>query len=274
MSLFIHPSNQPLITALKADLPQSTLLTGDKGIGLLTIAKEIAGSQLALIIQPQDAKDEVDEASGTISIEMIRRLYEQTRAKHTTPRIIIIDDADKMSAGGQAAFLKLLEEPNRHIYFILTSHTPEGLLATIRSRLQRTHLRPATLDQTKAQLTELQVTEPTKIAQLLFIAEGLPAEINRLIKNEEYFQKRAKIMADARLLLQGDPYEKLLLAQRYQTSRSDALQLIDASLLIARRTLSQKPQATLIKQVEKLLDIQTNIAANHNTRLQLGRCSL
>ena len=274
MNLLIHPTSHRLLTVLQTELPQSILLTGDKGIGLLTIAKNLAGRQLTLILEPKTVKGETDETSGTIPVETIRDLYEQTRAKHTSRQVIIIDNADRMSAGAQAAFLKLLEEPNQHIHFILTSHTPDSLLATIRSRVQQTHLQPTTLEQTKEQLTNLSITDPTIAAQLLFIAEGLPAELTRLAHDKAYLQARAKVMSDARELLQGDPYDKLLVVQRYQASRTNALQLLDGALLIARRTLSQKPQVTLIKQIEKLLDIQANIAANYNIRLQLARCSV
>lgn len=268
--LVIHPVAETLLDSLKNHLPQSLLLTGESGVGLRAIARELAGKQLAAEILPQDAKEHTESKNGTITVEIIRRLYDQTRAKHTMRQVIIIDDADSMSLGAQAAFLKLLEEPNSHIYFILTSHTPSRLLPTIRSRVQQTTIQPITREQSSELITRLGVTDATKQAQLLFIAEGLPAEISRLIADDEYFKKRAAMMSDARLLLQAEPYEQLLVVQKYQSNKEASLELIDSALLVARRSLSAKPQTGLIKQLDKLLRIQTNIKANHSVRLQLA----
>lgn len=273
-TIVTHPANQKRLAILGEQLPQSLLLAGEQGVGLLTITRQLAGKQLVAELHPQDAKEHIDDQNGTITVEMIRRLYDQTRAKHTLRQIVIIDDADRMSLGAQSAFLKLLEEPNSHIYFILTAHTPGKLLPTIQSRVQQITLLPALHQQTADYIASLGITDTVKQSQLHFIAEGLPAEISRLLADEAYFKERAAIMTDARKLLQSDPYEQLLLIQTYQTDRIKALQLIDSMLLVARRSLSAKPQVGLIKQLERLLDIQANIQSNYNVRLQLTRYML
>jgi DNA polymerase III delta prime subunit len=114
--IIIHPTSKRALDSLKSNPPQSLLLSGPRGVGLLTIAQWFAGQKLAGLVRPQDAKENTDNENGTISVEMIRRLYEQTRAKYVAKQIIIIDDADRMSRGAQNAFLKLLEEPGSEIY--------------------------------------------------------------------------------------------------------------------------------------------------------------
>lgn len=265
-----NPINQIRLDTLTDYLPQSLLITGERGVGLLTTARHIADKQLAAITRPQDAKEH-DDSNGTITVQMIRRLYDQTRSKHTTRTILIIDDADRMSLSAQAAFLKLLEEPNANTYFILTSHTPGQLLPTIRSRVQQITLQPATDEQTTAFINSLGVSDTTKQAQLRFIAAGLPAEIMRLVGDDAYFGQRAKIMTDAHKFLQSKPYDQLLITQRYHADRSAALSLVDSMILVARRSLSAKPQSALITQLDKLLSIRSNLQANHSVRLQLIR---
>ena len=88
MTIISHPANTPQLTALKKQLPQSLLLSGVVGIGLKTTAQQLAGSHLEGIIQPQNAKEELDQ-NGTISVDAIRRLYHQTRAKRTADHVII-----------------------------------------------------------------------------------------------------------------------------------------------------------------------------------------
>jgi len=269
MTIVSHPANTPQLTALKKQLPQSLLLSGVVGIGLKTTAQQLAGSHLEGIIQPQNAKEELDQ-NGTISVDAIRRLYHQTRAKRTADHVIIIDDADRMSAGAQAAFLKLLEEPNEHTHFILTSHQPQKLLPTIRSRVQHISLQPINDIQTREYIKMLGVEDQTKRIQLTFIASGLPAELSRLVNDDDYFAARAAIITDARTLLQASSYDKLLVAQKYQSDRTNALQLVDSAMYIIRRSLAANPQPLLVQQLEGLLNIRENIAAQHNVRLQLA----
>ena len=274
MRLVIHPSDAPRVATLKTSRPQSLLISGKKGIGLSTIAREIANNHVAAVLQPRNKKDEIDEENGTITIEMIRRLYEQTRSKHTTDQVIIIDDGDRMSRGAQAAFLKLLEEPNPSTYFIITSHTPQNLALTIRSRVQHLQLQPITAEQTNEFIVGGGATEDTKRRQLEFIATGLPAELTRLLTNDTYFNQRAEIISDARDLLTATPYKKLLIINKYQTNRSKSLQLIDSSLMIARRSMSARPQTELAAQLSQLLSVHERVSGNHSVRLQLARVVL
>ena len=271
--LQLHSSSRSHLEKVRENLPQSLLLRGPKGVGLATLAKDIAGKNLAAFIQPTNTKGEAD-SEGTISVETIRELYDATRAKQKNARIIVIDDADRMSAAASGAFLKLLEEPTAHTHFILTSHAPQALLPTIRSRLQEVKIQPLDIQQTDIFLTELSISDATKRLQLQFIAGGLPAEMSRLFNDAEYFSKRAELMADARAFLTAKTYDKLLLIQKYQTSRESALQLLDSALIIARRGISAKPQHMLVSQLDALLTARENIAMNFSVRLQLTRLVL
>ena len=272
MAVFIyHPETKRTLDSLARQLPQSLLLSGPHGVGLQTAATALAGKNIASLIIPHDKTGHSDPENGTITAETIRKLYEQTRSKQTKSHVVIIDNADRMSQAASNAFLKLLEEPASNIHFILTSHTPEKLLPTIRSRVQHIVLRMISSQQTNDFLDELNITDPTKRRQMEFIASGLPAELARLSQNEDYFAERAKFMGDARTLLTGSPYEKILIIQKYQSSRADALRLLASALAIARRSISAKPQESLAAQLEQLLKAHDLISANGNVRLQLAR---
>lgn len=58
------------------------------------------------------------------------------------PRIVLIDQADAMSAGASNALLKTLEEPGTDIYFFLLAEQLDGVLPTIRSRCAAVLLYP------------------------------------------------------------------------------------------------------------------------------------
>lgn len=271
MSLIVHPSSAILIRSLEKELPQAILLGGDKGVGLTTIARDIASrhTKHPIIILPE--KDEkVDLEKGSIGIELIRRLYDQTRSKQAGVSVYVFDYADRMTRQAQNAFLKLLEEPNESTHFILVAHQPDILLPTIRSRTQLIPIHRATAEQSGAFLDTLKVQDTTKRAQLLFMASGRPAELYRLAHDEAYFAERARIIRDARTLLQGSPYERLLVAHAYRDDRPNSLLLIDDTIAIARRTLSQNYQQSIVEYLERLLIAQAKIEGNGNIRLVLA----
>lgn len=270
----LHPVTKRQLEAIGNDLPQSLLLTGNYGVGLYTIAASMAGKELTATIQPKNAKDEISPKAGTISVATIRQLYEQTRTKHTAKRVIIIDDAERMSRGAQAAFLKLLEEPNASTYFILTSHEPNTMLPTIHSRVQHVTVQPLTTIQTDEFITSQNVADAKKKIQLQFIAPGLPAELTRLLSDTSYFEDKAKVISDARTFLQADQYQKLRIINSYRSNREEALLMLDGAMTIVKHTLVSKPQHSLIVQLKQLLEAKERIVANQSIALQLARIVL
>ena len=269
MSLPFHPDTKKSISTLQADLPHALLISGPEGVGIHEAANILANGFHASTIEPTNAKGDIDYTSGSISVELIRQLYDKTRAKTTKKQVHILHGAERLSLGAQAAFLKLLEEPNTHTHFILTSHAPQALLPTIRSRVQTLSMRRITKQQTKAYIESLGVADAQLQNQLTFLASGLPEEITRLVADESYFTLRAETMADTRVFLTGSVYEKLLIIQKYHQSRPKALQLVSSAIMVTKRSLLAHPQPNLIETLEHLSAIEQNIAANCNVRLQL-----
>ena len=103
------------------------------------------------------------------------------------------------------------------------------------------------------------------------MADGLPAELIRLVHDDVYFESRASIVRDARDILQGTTYKKLLVAHNYKDNREDALILLVDACSILRRTISAKPHESLIAQIEAFLFAHQQIQANGNIRLCLAR---
>ena len=266
----VHPATKGRLDSLLLDLPQSLLLSGKSGVGLLAIARGIAAQlhTAPRVVLPE--KDEkVDLEKGVISVDSIRRLYQITKTIETGRRIIIIDYTERMGSQAQNAFLKLLEEPGRNTYFILLTHEVSKLLPTIRSRAQHLEVQPVTLEQSESVLDELKVTDAKKRSQLLFIASGLPAELHRLASDDSYFDKRVQVVRDAREFLQGSPYDRLKLAQAYKDNRPQALLLLSDALRLLRTNVSEG-KSELLPSIDALLKAYERIEANGNIRLQLA----
>ncbi len=269
--LFINPISEKNILKLVKRLPQSLLLSGDDGVGLSNIGKyiaEIRNVKPILILPEKDEK--IDIENGIINVEIMRRLYEDTRTKPRGDRIIIIDYADRMTNQAQNAFLKLLEEPGDGTYFILVCHSPSKMLPTILSRVEKIQVRNITRSQSEELLDLLKVTDKTKRNQILFIAEGLPATITNLVNNAEYFEKSSQIVCDARELIRGNQYKKLLIIQKYKDNRLGALSLILNMTKILKLSLTSNPQPEAINRLDVVLDAYDQIEANGNIRLVLA----
>ncbi|MBF0560836.1 MAG: DNA polymerase III subunit delta' [Alphaproteobacteria bacterium] len=69
-------------------------------------------------------------------------------------RVVIVDTADEMNRNAANALLKVLEEPPRRALLLLVSHSPGGLLPTLRSRCRALMLRPLAVDLVEARLRE------------------------------------------------------------------------------------------------------------------------
>lgn len=265
-----NPDTKQLLDRTIDKLPHALLLEGVNGVGLLTAAKAIAWRELAGIVQPTDADGNTDlSAKGVIRVPQIRELIQGTRGKFTTRAVFIIDEADKMNPQAQNAFLKLLEEPAPNIHFILTAHNPHTLLPTVLSRVQQLRLKPITAEDSKALITKLGVTDPRKTQQLLFMASGKPAELSRLIANEKLFSEQAKLMGDARTLIQGKPYQRAIVVGQYYSDRAKTLELLTLAQSIISFSLATNPSRELVAMANRLADTYDRILANGSTRLQL-----
>lgn len=249
--------------------PHALLLSGPDGIGLKTLATWLAGKigSIADIVEPT-------RPSGStvlsIQVERVRGLYESTRTGSKNLRVIIIDDADKMNTVAQNALLKLLEEPSASTRFILLSHRPELLLETIHSRVQWFSVPSLDLMTSRRVLKSHGITDEKKIAQLLYVAEGLPAMLTRLAGDDAVFRSMASDMAQAREFIEATRYDKLRIASSFKEDRAAAIGFLDTVVLLLRNITAKAPSAALYTQIDRLLRARELILANGNVRLQLA----
>ncbi len=271
MALYLHPTTQKAVEAARRHVPHGILLHGREGVGLKSLAVHCFGGTAATLLEVLPEKNEkIDLDKGTITVDSIRRLYDAVKTLDTKGRIVLIDYAERMGAPAQNAFLKLLEEPPKNTQFILLSHAPELLLPTIVSRVQSIDVRPISLEQSHQLLDELAVTDATKRAQLLFIGKGLPAQLSRLVADEDYFVRRAAVVKDARLFVTGSPYERLLIAKKYKDDRRQALVLLDDACQQVKATLVQSGQVRMLRTLDLLERAHKRVTEQGNIRLQLS----
>ena len=274
-SAYLNEQTKQRLDVLVQDLPQSLVFTGPDGVGLSAAAAYVADKMKSAPIFVLPEKDEkVDVEKGVITVDVIRRLYAQTKTIETNTRLIVIDYAERMGIQAQNAFLKLLEEPGANTHFILLTHRASSLLPTIQSRVQSVAIKPITAEQSETLLTELKVTDPTQRAQLLFIASGLPAQLSLLARDEKAFQERAQLIREARTFLQGTLYDRLKIAVSFKDDRQKALTLLMDAMKLIQGSLKTGQDPQQVKKIAALLKAHERIEANGNVRLQLASVPL
>ena len=141
-------------------LPNKILLSGEKGIGKSTLAYHIINHILSidedysydfknfrinpdnksfkLILNksnPNFVSIDIDDDKKSIDINQIRNLILTLNKSsfNTKPRLVLIDNIELLNINSVNVLLKILEEPNDNIYFILINNNKK-IIPTLKSR--------------------------------------------------------------------------------------------------------------------------------------------
>ena len=165
------------ISAMRGRMPHALLLKGRSGIGKFEFAQMLAKSLLCLspsaqghacgvcnschwflqnnhpdyrLIEPEQDEPSEDGTAKTKSKKRVQILFPQIVAlssffelcSHHSggSRVIVIHPAEALNTISANALLKILEEPPEGVVFILVSHQPQRLLATIISRCHQVEM--------------------------------------------------------------------------------------------------------------------------------------
>ena len=211
-----------------------------------------------LLLEPLPATEgeETKRAEGkpyqtrrNITIDQVRRMQQRLTTRPTlgNRRAIIIDPADDLERSAVNALLKSLEEPPAGSVFLLVSHRPGRLMATVRSRCRMLRFAPCGDDEI-AEILAREVPEadaPTRIAAIA-AAQGSPGAAIGFV-TADLGQAHGLMLAilrdgDATLALRG----KLTEAIGAKPDRPRLAAILElASAVIAREVSGAEPRRQL-----------------------------
>ena len=186
------PWQRSPLTALlqrRTQWPHAMLVTGPAGIGKRAFAQSLARALLCetpgadgsacghcpgcgyaaagqhpdlRIVEPIEIDDDEVKFVEWIAVDRIRALirWAEVTSHRGGAKVALIVPAERMNEAASNALLKTLEEPPPATYFLLVSHLPGRLPATVVSRCQRIVAPRPTLAQARAWLTGQGVAEP------------------------------------------------------------------------------------------------------------------
>lgn len=137
----------------------------------------------------------ISPEEGSIGIDTVKEAKRFLAQKPISSkrRVLIIDDAHKLTPQAQNAILKISEEPPQSSLIIVISPTLDSLLPTLTSRLQRVYF-PRVKTEEIAKLLETMGVETAGAAKIAKAALGRPGRAIDAIENAEFkrFDKLVK----------------------------------------------------------------------------------
>ncbi len=197
---------------------------------------------------------------ATISVEAVRELrYEMgLSATELDTSVFIICDADTMTAAAQNALLVALEEPPRAVLFLLLCESAEGMLTTIRSRVQLLRMGYVNRERMREHLLTVSpeakrlAADENKLDALLTAADGRIGEALRLLSaktQNELFRRRSLVRGLVLAFTEARSYSAVLSAISSLPSKRSELFELFPMILDAMRDLCavrRAPNAPLL----------------------------
>lgn len=180
--------NKAVIESIKAimgrkeDFPHSFLFSGPFGCGKTTLARIIAN-----ILGSEDVVEM--NMSNMTGIDNVRHIEEICMFPPVLGncRVYILDEIHFLTKNAQNAFLKLLEEPPSHAYFILCTTDPQQLIPTIISRCHNFQVSTLDYNDMEALLQKILREEgvddyPKELTdEIIRLAEGHPRDAIKML---------------------------------------------------------------------------------------------
>lgn len=221
-----------LVGLAKAEggLPHCLLFTGPSGCGKTTLARIV---RRRLRCGDRDFF-EVNAAENR-GIDMVRGIQQRVGLAPLDgeARVWLIDECHQLTADAQGAFLKLLEEPPDHVYFMLATTHPEKLRKAIRTRCTEVKVRELTEDETVALVRQVAEDHADK--------ELDDAVVGKLAEVAEGSARKALVLLQQVMNI-GDPDKAVEVLQRSDSKL--------AAIEIARALMARKKWADVAKLIK------------------------
>lgn len=230
------------------------------GPALNWLAEQLAG--------PGGHVSAIEPDGSSIKIAQIRPLYALThrrRQNQQDKRIILIQEADLLSAPAQNALLKLLEEPPAGTYFLLGAETEQALAPTIRSRSQLISLPRLSWAEFERQLAG--AYPPAEARRRYHLSQGDPLL-------DAHLEAVEADLNQVKQFLSGSLAEAAVTLSKLNPSRQQVLAWCQSLALLCQGAIDGAKTAEELKgwlaRAEAVLMAQRWLKANANHKLAMG----
>ncbi len=212
------------------------------------------------------------QKTESINVEDIENLQKKAKVKSVKKRCFIFMNAERMNETAQNKFLKIFEEPTKNTSFLLLTENKNAFEKTILSRAQILRIPPI------SNVDSLNILKKTKLndqdkQKILFLAEGLPGEIEKLSNGKKYFNEQMENAEIAKRWFMGSRFDKILAIKTLKSDRDKTLKVLEILLKITNQTFAQNPKENALKTKEILRSLD-RISKNGNISLILLKMAI
>lgn len=207
------------------------------------------------------------QKTENINVEDIETLQEKVKVKSVKKRCFVFINAEKMNEAAQNKFLKIFEEPTKNTSFLLLTENKNAFEKTILSRAQILRIPPISTIESLNMLKKTKLDNQDK-QKILFLADGLPGEIEKLSNSKRYFNEQIENAEIAKRWFTGSRFDKILIIKILKSDRDKTLKVLEILLKITSQTFTQSPKENALKTRE-ILNAFDRISKNGNVSLIL-----
>lgn len=213
----------------KKQLPHCLLFTGPSGVGKTTIAR-ITACKLDCSIHDLTELNMAD-FRGIDTVREIRKRMGLSPINGKC-RVWILDEIHRLTTDSQNSLLKLLEEPPKHVYFMLATTDPQKLLKTILTRCTEVKLEALSSEAMQALIASVLEQEKQELSEEV---------IDRIVEVADGSARKALVILEQ--IADLDSEEEQLAAVQNADCRRQAIEL--ARVLIKPKPLWNEVRAVL-----------------------------
>lgn len=205
-------------------LSHAYLLHGPQGVGKRMLAGEFAAQLLSDSGLPLENNPDVvrlqpgiHEKTGKpteIPADSVRDMksWAYQRPLYGVRKVVLIDDAERMSDSAANTLLKVLEEPPAYLYFLLVTSRPGHVQETITSRCQEVAFYPLKDNEMASVLSALKL-DSDDLKLIAAVASGRPGEALRLVRDSQIPVVASAIAALEKMISSGTS-ERIVYAKK------------------------------------------------------------
>jgi DNA polymerase-3 subunit delta' len=246
MRLLLHASTTLQLSAALPTGAGSVIFHGAQGLGKYTTALELGRKRNCAKTAAEDCDCHschewragnfpdlitiapTDKAS--IGVEAIRSLTQRLSLapyyEHGS-RIVIINQAEALTAAAQNALLKLIEEPPSRTNVILVTTSIEHFLPTVRSRCRNVFFPALSIAQVKKYLIEQEGIESLLASDLAELSGGAIGTALQLYTDPALFDQRSKLSGRIEKMINASLFERLIIAKELAEQKDSTAVIIE-----------------------------------------------
>ncbi len=204
----------------------------------------------------------VKPTGATIKIKQMRDIISEVSKTSLEAgfKVIIIDNAEKMTHEAQDAFLKTLEEPPQNTVFLLLTENQHSLLPTIVSRCQVYNIKRISNNDMERYLKNHYKLDEDKVKLATAHSNGIIGRAVQILQDNDYINERNLYIKTIKMLFEGNYNEASMLVSDIAASREAAEGYTDFALSWFRdiMVLWEAPDAAddIVKNIDMLDELE------------------